>query len=396
VTFLRAHIRGGRITSATQIGSERIVRIAITKSDREYLLWIRLWANASNILMTDSGHRILDVLYRRPKRREVSGARFEPPPRDGKGESRDYTVRELEGPGSFNERLERHFFELEKRQERESLRTRILRDLEKRENHTLLRLQQLEEKREDYSQAERWREIGDLIKSSIHRIGQGDRWLKTEDFYNRNKLIEIEIDPRLSPVQNSEVFYRKAKRAKQRLARLDQEATTLNRTLSRLRDKRERISREHDLTALRSQSPKPSKERKQSEPIPGLVYDTKGFRIMVGRTSAENDRLLRSFVNGNDYWFHCRDYPGAYVFVKLMDRKKGASLPLEPMLDAANLALFHSKGKSSGQGDIYYTQVKYLRRIKGGRTGLVTPTQEKNLFIYMDPVRIEGLKRREG
>ena len=41
--------------------------------------------------------------------------------------------------------------------------------------------------------------------------------------------------------------------------------------------------------------------------------------------------------------------------------------------------------------DIYYTQVKYLRRIKDGRTGLVTPTREKNLFVVLDEQRIRRL-----
>jgi predicted ribosome quality control (RQC) complex YloA/Tae2 family protein len=123
--------------------------------------------------------------------------------------------------------------------------------------------------------------------------------------------------------------------------------------------------------------------------VPGLSFESPPFRIIVGRSAAENDELLRRFVRGNDWWFHARDFPGAYVFVKA---PPGKSLPLETMLDAGNLAVHFSKGKSSGGGDVYYTRVKYLRRVKGGKRGLVIPTQEKNLSIRLDPARLERLK----
>jgi predicted ribosome quality control (RQC) complex YloA/Tae2 family protein len=71
------------------------------------------------------------------------------------------------------------------------------------------------------------------------------------------------------------------------------------------------------------------------------------FQIIVSRTASEHDELLRHHVRGNDCWFHCRDYPGAYMFVKSVP---GESLPLDTMLDAGNLALFYSKGKSPGRG----------------------------------------------
>jgi predicted ribosome quality control (RQC) complex YloA/Tae2 family protein len=118
-----------------------------------------------------------------------------------------------------------------------------------------------------------------------------------------------------------------------------------------------------------------------------------GFTILVGRTAKENDQLLRRYTRGNDYWLHTRDYPGGYVFIKY---KKGKSVPLDTLLDAGNLALFFSKGRSNGKGDLYYTQVKYLRRAKHGKLGLVIPTQEKNLSVELDQNRIDRLFSGSG
>jgi predicted ribosome quality control (RQC) complex YloA/Tae2 family protein len=77
------------------------------------------------------------------------------------------------------------------------------------------------------------------------------------------------------------------------------------------------------------------------------------------------------------------------MFVKSVP---GESLPLDTMLDAGNLALFYSNGKSSGQGDVYYTQVQYLRRVMGGKRRLVIPTREKTLFARLERERIGILK----
>jgi predicted ribosome quality control (RQC) complex YloA/Tae2 family protein len=77
------------------------------------------------------------------------------------------------------------------------------------------------------------------------------------------------------------------------------------------------------------------------------------------------------------------------VFIK---HRAGKSIPLEILLDAGNLALFYSKGRNNHRGDLYYTQVKYLRRAKNGPKGLVIPTQEKNLQIKADPDRLKKLE----
>ena len=131
---------------------------------------------------------------------------------------------------------------------------------------------------------------------------------------------------------------------------------------------------------------KPRQQEKDDRP--GLSYTVKDWTIFVGRDSSENDELLRHYVKGNDMWFHTRDFPGGYVFVK---SRTGKTIPLEIMLLAGNLALYHSKGRKNGQADLYYTQVKYLRRAKNGPKGLVLPTNEKNLHIKLDTSILKSL-----
>ncbi|HYW85228.1 MAG TPA: NFACT RNA binding domain-containing protein, partial [Spirochaetia bacterium] len=177
-------------------------------------------------------------------------------------------------------------------------------------------------------------------------------------------------------------------------SKVEEEIAHLRGTLERIRRQRAAIASNPDPAALGTVAKKAAGARKPliDAGTPGLVLFSNSFRIIVGRTAKENDELLRRKVRGNDWWFHARDWPGAYVFVKA---QAGKSLPLETMLDAASLAVHYSKGKTSGQGDVYYTQVKYLRRAKGAKRGTVLPTQEKNLHIRLDPARIEKLRTGE-
>jgi predicted ribosome quality control (RQC) complex YloA/Tae2 family protein len=399
--FLRAHIRGARIETAEQVQGERIVRMLLRRGEERMTLWLRLWSSAANALVTDAAGVILDAFYRRPKRAEVSGALFDPAAAIGARNKpgKEYEVRELPGDGSFNEKLERHYREIESRGEAEKTRAEVETELGVRESKVLANLEKLEKRLAEYRSLDRFKEIGDLITSSLHAINKGDEWVKVEDFFHGNAPVNIELKPGLSPAENAESYYERYKKARDGMGKVTEEISHLRRMLAEIEKQRAVLAQTASLEggegteALQRLRRAAGRAKKaEAQDTPGLLFSSPPYRIFVGRSGAENDELLRRTVRGNDWWFHARDWPGAYVFVKA---PQGKSLPLETMLDAGNLAIHFSKGKSSGGGDVYYTRVKYLRRVKGGKRGLVIPTQEKNLRIKLDPKRIERLKGEE-
>lgn len=416
-SFLRAHIRGGRIESAAQLRTpsgtqgaeelratedapgERIVRMSIRHGGEEKILWIRLWGAAANAILTDAEGIILDAFYRRPKKGEVSRKPFDPLAPISSRASRpaspkEYTVRVLPGEGSFNEKLEREFRDLETSGNVVRLAAAADAELAVSENKVLANLEMLTARLTEYGSLERFKELGELVTSNLHSVSKGQRWLKVEDFFHENAPVEIELKPELTPAQNAEIYYERHRKARLGHHKVEEEIAHLRVTLEKIRAERAAVARNPDPAALGMAARKAAGARKplHDAGTPGLVFFSSPFRIIVGRTAKENDELLRRKVRGNDWWFHARDWPGAYVFVKA---QAGKSLPLETMLDAATLAVHFSKGKTSGQGDVYYTQVKYLRRAKGAKKGTVLPTQEKNLHIKLDPTRIEKLKAGE-
>jgi len=400
--FLRAHLKNGKVKECSQVGSERIVKFSITKgapgeqserSERRYLLWIRLWGGAANVIVTDINNLILDCFFRRPGKGEITGGYYNPAEElKERTPKKEYSIRPLTGPGTFNQKIEAFYFALAQDQQLKELKDTIAQALQNRENRLLASIEGLAKKKEEYTAFKHFKIQGDLVTTNMHALRKGSKWLHTFSFEDPEREIEIELNPTLTPAQNAEWYYEKYRKAKRGAFRIEQEINELQQSLKEIEKKRLLVVNEESPEKLKLLFPvRPKQQRKKDKAlsVPGLTYYSAGFRIFVGRTAQENDTLLRKFVRGNDYWLHVRDYPGAYVFIK---SRAGKSLPLETLLDSANLALFYSKGKKSGSGDVYYTKVKYLRRVRRGRTGLVIPTQEKNLFVKLDQARMERLK----
>jgi predicted ribosome quality control (RQC) complex YloA/Tae2 family protein len=289
--------------------------------------------------------------------------------------------------------VEAYYFAQEEQQERTRLEDTLGHRLERQENRLLAALESLEARRAAHARLEDYKLSGDLILSHLHDLEAGDRWLEAEDFREPGQKISVELDPQLSPAANAESYFRKYRKARAGLRSLEEEEGQLRRQLGEVREKLEKLAARPDLETLREEARRG--ERKKGRPAgererpPGLEFRSGPFTLLVGRTAQENDTLLRRHVKGNDLWLHARDFPGAYVFVRGLP---GKSIPLETLLDAGNLAVLYSKGRGSGRGDVYYTQVKYLRRAKGEKPGTVLPSHEKNLHVALDPARLRRLR----
>jgi predicted ribosome quality control (RQC) complex YloA/Tae2 family protein len=395
--FCKSRLVNGHIEEALQLGDNRIVRLMIRQGESRFRFYVRLWSNAANVVVTDGEGTVLDAMRRSPRRGEISGGHYAPeeePP--GQGPKREYLVRELPGPGSFNERIDAWYTEQGSALSLEALREQARRIFQGRMGRLEASLERLREKEADYAAADRLREYGDIIMANIGVIGRGDAWLEGDNFYTGER-VRIKLDPEKTPAAQAEGYYGQYRKAKKGLAEVREEIAAGEGELAKLEAALEGLLAETNPLVLhkrlKSRGPGTSGAEGASRADrkrPGLSFRRGDWLIIVGRDAAENDALLRNQVKGRDLWLHARDYPGSYVFIK---QRSGKTVPLDILLDAGNLALFYSKGRGSGEGDLFYTPVKFLRRAKGGPKGLVIPTQEKNLHIKMDRERLRELER---
>ncbi|MDR0601148.1 MAG: NFACT RNA binding domain-containing protein [Treponema sp.] len=406
--FLNSRVVNGRIESAGQLGDNRIVRIVIRRGDYRFRLYARLWSNAANIIVTDKEGMILDAMRRLPRRGEKSGGRYAPEASFSPGSlspgagtaadgGRSYEIREFPQDGlSFNEKIDAWYAEHGGMLSLEKLREQARKSCEGGMGRIAASLERLREKEAEFSASGQLREYGDIILANQDAIREGDEWLEAEDFYRGGK-IRIKLDPGKSPAAQAEAYYGRYRKAKSGGTELRAEIEAGERELAALGERLSRLLEEDNPLVLQKlirnggTGPEPPWRRASDtdRKRPGLSFRRRDWLIMVGRDARENDALLRRHVKGNDIWLHARDYPGAYVFIK---QHSGKTVPLDILLDAGNLAIFYSRGRNGGEGDLFYTPVKYLRRVKNGKKGLVIPAQEKNLHIKTDPERLAELE----
>jgi predicted ribosome quality control (RQC) complex YloA/Tae2 family protein len=400
--FLRSRVVGARIIEAYQVSSERIVKLTAVRGGETLLIWIRLWGNAANVIVTDEDCTILDAFYRRPNRGEVSGGTYDPDTEfgmkggDPSGKKDKYTVRDLPGEDSFNRKLDRYYRETQKQERLEGLRTAAGKINKAKESRISSQIRNMQNRFDSYGQFETYKEYGDLITNSIHMMKPGDKWLKACNYFRDNQPVEIELDPTKTPAENAEMYYRKYRKTKSGYERLQEELKTQRKKLEECTAEKEEIENTEDVAFLENYIKQNEEQRvppKEEKELPGLQFRSGDFTIYVGRNAKESDEILRRHVRGNDYWLHTRDYPGGYVFIKYLS---GKSVPLPTLLDAGNLAVYYSKGRKEEKAELYYTQVKYLRRAKHGKLGTVIPTQEKNISIELDEDRINRLLSQQS
>jgi predicted ribosome quality control (RQC) complex YloA/Tae2 family protein len=409
--FLNSRVVNGWIDGAEQLGDNRIVRITVRRGENRYRLYIRLWSNAANFIVTDDAGTVLDAMRRLPKKGETTGGIYAPEEtaEDAIPTKKEYHVREFpSAPGaddyfnnksdSFNKKIDDYYAEQAGSLSLEALREQARRTCEGSMARISAALEKLRARETEFAASEKLREYGDLILANLALVKQGDSWLEVENFFNAGtqadtaQTTRIKLDPHKKPSAQAELYYEQYRKAKTGLASVQAEIEAAGRELAEVEKTLSRLLSEDNPLALAKLLKNKGKARATSEQDkkrPGLSFRRGDWLIIVGRDASENDALLRGHVKGNDMWLHARDFPGSYVFIK---QRSGKTPPLDILLDAGNLALFYSKGRNNGAGDLFYTQVKYLRRVKNGPKGLVTPTQEKNIHMTLDEKRLKEME----
>jgi len=111
----------------------------------------------------------------------------------------------------------------------------------------------------------------------------------------------------------------------------------------------------------------------------------------MGKNNLQNNFLTFKLASGNDTWLHAKNIQGSHIIIKNKGSKQ--SLPLGTLIQAANLAAYFSKAKKDNKVLVDYTFKKYLKKPKNAKPGMVIYSQEKSLWIKVDPEEIRSMKK---
>lgn len=449
VQFARAHLDGARLIRVEQDGFDRLARLTFL-ADAEYTLHVELMGRHSVVVLTNSHQVLASTRWltasqsRRPiqpgqpytspqleRLPPISSAKRGDDYREFEGVSRflnttltenpqlkwleeisrrNWTPTLLPGRGAYpldlreivpsatlhssiSEALDAHFRALELdaalTRGRAALQTSLERVLLARE----VALSGLYEGKSRGEQAPEGQVIGDLILAYQASIPLGAESVDVWDFDGQPRTIRL--DPDLSPIQNANQHYEKARKAKNALGEILDQIVRIEKacvdlrsalhelaeitTLSQLHDLREEAKRRR---WLHIQIPG-SHTQKEDRPYAGHrireLTGPQGYKVLYGENSEANDYLTLRVAKPNDWWLHVRGNVSAHVVIVTANQPD--KVPAEVLRYAALVAVRHSPMKHSSYVPVDYTLKKYVRRPRGAKSGTVQYTHERSIHV---------------
>lgn len=392
--YMKANITGYRVKDVRMLKFDRAFMLYLVNAEKnEKKMLFRFYSGSgANVIILSQDDIILELLFRRPKRNEMSGEklviteRTESPVKDLKIREYDMSLYP-----SFSSFIDSFYFEKEKHENENALLSLLenKREEEKKKSQRLISSLKEKIRKNAYYSEENKKAL--LLSSSLYLVKKGDQSVSLTDWENGEE-VTIMLDPLLSPNENLEKLFSSAKKSKAIYMKAEEDLAREEKHYQEIDRHYDEIIASKDMKRIRKESEKRSESVKEKD-YPGLRFTSSSFLIMVGRTSDENDRILRNYTRGSDMWLHVRDYSGSYVIIK---SQKDKEIPQSVLLDAATLAVYYSKARSERVVDLYYTQVKNLRRAKGAKKGTVLPFNEKNLALTFDKSRLDAILNSKG
>lgn len=300
---------------------------------------------------------------------------------------------------SYSALLDDFYFERDRLDRTQQRASDMLKALASAAARTARKLDAQQSELERCADRETLRIRGELLQSYAGMLEKGAPFYDVPNYYDDGKTVRIPADPALSPMANAQKYYkeyRKAKTAEQMLAGLIEAGEQELQYLETLTDLVSRADTLAELSALRSEIEEAGylkRKRKLGEknpkPLPPLEYrSTDGFRILVGRNNLQNDRLSLKTARGSDLWLHTQKIPGSHVIVCA----DGREIPPSTIEQAAMIAAYNSRARTSAQVPVDYTFAKHLKKPVGAKPGKVIYHVYSTLTINPDREQAEALR----
>ncbi len=261
----------------------------------------------------------------------------------------------------------------------EEARTGMRKALRRRLHKLGRKVEHLDRDREKLKSYEPYQRYGTLLLTQ--RLPRGSTCATVTDYYSaQQQIIRIPLDPRLSSNENAQAYFKKYRKTKTGLSKIEtllQECAAEERYLEGLAHQ---VAEAEDWPTLEaigaelgsSRPAGPVRSSLRLRPAAGQPYRTfalpGGYTLYCGKSNHGNDALVRQVAAPDDLWFHAHGHAGAHVVLKAPG---DAAVPDEVRRAAAALAAYYSKGKDAAAVQVVVTSVKHVRKFRGARPGQV-------------------------
>ena len=273
-------------------------------------------------------------------------------------------------------------------------------DIQKLLNNALARItKKLELQRAELAECakgEEYKKQGDCITANIYLLKRGMKQALLYDYetYDENgnpRMLNVELDERLSPAANAQRLYKKynkSKNAKNELTKQIELDIVEIEYLNSVVDSLERAESPSDLAEIRDELHKSgyasrmkneSSGQKQSAPTVAKFQTDDGMTVLCGKNNIQNEYITFRLASKTDYWFHAKNTAGSHV-VLVCNGKEPTD---RDFTQAAEIAAYHSKAYGGQNIAVDYSLAKNIKKPKAGRPGLVI--YHTNWTAYVTP-----------
>ncbi len=433
VSYLRAHLARAVLRAARIVDDDRQLALRFEAREGRFELLLCIFGNRSNLyLLDDAGALVAALRPLEETRPELApGAPYRSPAPGRLAAPRDRW--ESASDADYLCAVEEHYAERERESGSQELGRRLAQALRREAKAAARRLERVEAELAEADLAGEIARHGELLKSALGRIRQGDSEVRVAD-YESGEEVEIPLDPTKSPKANLEATFKRYQKLLRRLTKAGGQVDPARERLEEIRGLAARVdalleegagsvasasesaappedrsaaleeiaARPEVARLLSSRLPAakqpPAREDESTLParlrgvpvrmLPRRYRSRDGMEIWVGRSDEANDYLTTRLARGKDLFFHVESTPGSHVILRTEGR---SDPPSESLIDACELAVHFSKSKKAGSANVHVVPIKQVKKPKGAKRGLVYVTGGKTIHLRREEKRIERL-----
>ena len=301
---------------------------------------------------------------------------------------------------TLSELLDRYYFGKAERDRIKQIAADLERVLlqEKRKNEH--KIEKLRQTLEEAQEADRYQLYGELLTANLYRIEKGMEEVEVENYYSEEaETVVIPLKNTKTPVENAQSYFSKYQKLKHAAhivqEQIDQAKAEIqylevliqqleNAAPKDVEEIREELVEEG---YLKAKPDKGKKKHKPQNPALETYVSSDGTEILVGKNNKQNDYLTNKVARKDEVWLHTKDIPGSHVVIR------SATPSDETILEAARLAAYFSKARSSSSVPVDFTKVRHVKKPSGAKPGFVIYEQQQTVYVTPDESEIIRLRQ---
>lgn len=257
----------------------------------------------------------------------------------------------------------------------------------------------------DCEKGEEFKKRADLITANLYQLSRGMTKVELTDYEDWREdgsygSVTVELDSRLSPSANAQVYYKKynkSKVARVELAKQIKLGEAELQYIDSVFDALTHAETSADLTEIRdelyrsgyaSRMKHYALSRKPSHPVVAEFKTSSGYRVLCGKNNLQNEYITHKLAGKNDYWFHVKNLAGSHTVLLCNGEEPDA----KDFTEAAEIAAYFSKGADGQNVEVDYTLVRNVKKPAGTKPGFVIYHTNWSCIVTPDEARVKAMR----